>query len=78
MNEVEGCPHTKVENWICQECSNKVSSFGCIFDSNKGKVHTYMKVVYENDFLEDFNNANANGNGIATEDNVDGISSNNE
>lgn len=69
MNEVEGCPHIKVENWICQECSNKVSSFGCIFDSNKGKVHTYMKVVYENDFLEDFNNANANGNGIASDDN---------
>ena len=28
-----------------------------------------MKVVYENDFLEDFNNANAIGNGIPTEDN---------
>ena len=59
MNEAEGCPHIKVENWICQECNNKVSSFGCIFDSNKGKVHAYMKVIYENDFLEDFNNANA-------------------
>jgi hypothetical protein len=32
-------------------------------------VHTYMKVVYENDFLEDFNNANANGKGIAGDEN---------
>jgi len=38
-----------------------VSSFGCIFDTLKGKVRTFMKVLYENDFLEDFaapNNTN--------------------
>lgn len=28
-------------------------------------MHSFMKVVYENDFLEDFNNANANGGGLA-------------
>jgi hypothetical protein len=31
-----------------------VSSFGCTFDSFKGKVNTFVKVVYENQFLEDF------------------------
>ena len=34
----EACPHINVENWLCKECNNKVSSFGCIFDSFKGKV----------------------------------------
>lgn len=55
------CPHTKVDNWLCNECNNRVASFGCVFDSFKGKVRTFMKVVYENDFLEDFQNANQNG-----------------
>jgi len=54
QNEGEGCPHTKVDNWTCQECNCKVSSFGCTFDSYKGKVNTFVKVVYENQFLEDF------------------------
>lgn len=31
-----------------------MSSFGCTFDSYKGKVNTFVKVVYENQFLEDF------------------------
>jgi hypothetical protein len=47
-----------------------VASFGCIFDSYKGKVNTFMKVVYENDFMEDFQNANMNG-GPAGDDSSD-------
>ena len=35
-----------------------MSSFGCTFDSFKGKVNTFVKVVYENQFLEDFQAAN--------------------
>jgi|LauGreDrversion4_2_1035121.scaffolds.fasta_scaffold27812_8 hypothetical protein len=46
----------KVDNWVCLDCNSKVSSFGCIFDSLKGRVRTFMKVLYENDFLEDFAN----------------------
>lgn len=55
--EEEVCPHIEVENWQCKECNNRVSQFGNVFDTYGGKVRTFMKVVYENDFLEDFLNA---------------------
>ena len=45
-----------------------MSSFGCTFDSFKGKVNTFVKVVYENQFLEDFQAAN---NQQQTEQNED-------
>lgn len=67
-----------MENWVCQDCNNKVSSFGCIFDSLKGKVRTFMKVVYENDFLEDFQNANGQAESDEDGDGGEGLRKSNE
>ena len=66
-----------MDNWLCTDCNQKVSSFGCIFDTLKGKVRTFMKVLYENDFLEDFaapnsNNDGAGANPAPEEDAADG------
>jgi len=55
-----GCPHINVNNWHCSDCNQKVSQFGSFFDNYGGKVKTFIKVLYENDFLEDFLNSYLN------------------
>ena len=33
MTDDDSCPHINVRDWVCQECNNRVPSFGCIFDN---------------------------------------------
>ena len=56
MNEEDQvCQHTaNVVDWFCKDCNAFVPQFDCIFDDFQGRVSQYLKVCYENGFLEDF------------------------
>ena len=48
------CPHEEVHDWVCKECSKRVASFDSIFDDYQGRASKFLKVCYENQFLQDF------------------------
>ena len=51
----ELCNHDEgVENWKCKSCNANISKFNICFDDTQGRVSTYSKILYENQFLEDF------------------------
>ena len=49
------CDHNEeIENWKCQKCQAPLANFHLVFDNNEGKVKNFMRLVYENSFLDDF------------------------
>lgn len=48
------CPHEEIRDWICKECKKRIPQFDNIFDDFQGRCTQYMKVCYENQFLQDF------------------------
>ena len=48
------CPHEEVYDWVCKECKKRVSQFDSVFDDYQGRVSKFLKVCYENQFLQDF------------------------
>lgn len=48
------CPHEEVNDWSCKECKKRVAQFDSIFDDYQGRVSKFLKVCYENQFLQDF------------------------
>ena len=50
------CEHETIENWTCKSCKTKMSQFECIFDDFNGKTGQNFRIIYENQFLQDFLN----------------------
>jgi hypothetical protein len=48
------CPHEEVNGWVCKECNKRVAQFDSIFDDYQGRASKFLKVCYENQFLQDF------------------------
>ena len=48
------CPHEEVNDWVCMECKKRIPQFEIIFDDYQGRCNKFMKVCYENQFLQDF------------------------
>ena len=48
------CLHEEVNDWSCKECKKRVAQFDSIFDDYQGRVSKFLKVCYENQFLQDF------------------------
>ena len=39
---------------MCKECKKRVPQFEIIFDDYQGRCNKFLKVCYENQFLQDF------------------------
>jgi len=48
------CPHVEVRDWVCKDCGQRVAQFDTIFDDFQGRCTKYLKVCFENQFLQDF------------------------
>lgn len=50
------CEHEVIEDWTCKNCKTKLSQFDCILDDNGGKIAKNFRIIYENQFIQDFLN----------------------
>ena len=50
------CEHEVIEDWTCKNCKTKLSQFDCILDDNGGKIEKNFRIIYENQFIQDFLN----------------------
>lgn len=48
------CPHLDVKDHYCKQCSSQVPTFYCTFDKSGGQAQPFIKIVYENGFLDAF------------------------
>lgn len=48
------CPHEEVNDWVCRECKKRIPQFDIMFDDYQGRCNKFLKVCYENQFLQDF------------------------
>jgi len=48
------CPHEEVNDWVCKECKKRIPQFEIMFDDYQGRCNKFLKVCYENQFLQDF------------------------
>jgi len=48
------CPHEEVNDWICRECKKRIPQFDIFCDDYQGRCTKFLKVCYENQFLQDF------------------------
>lgn len=50
------CEHDEVDDWVCRNCKSKLPQFDCFLDDNQGKIGQNVRILYENQFLQDFLN----------------------
>ena len=48
------CPHEEVTDWTCKACKKRIPQFELFCDDYQGRATKFLKVCYENQFLQDF------------------------